>query len=137
VRTNVREGEDAAVAMGRPATVPPPAPNPVAAPAPAAAVAQVPPETVVEKPKPASSPARNVANPAAAAIPEKPFVWPVIKITAVIGAQQGKSLARINGRLVSQGDRIESLTVEAIAPQCVTLVAGTGERRDFYVGANR
>ncbi len=95
-------------------------------------------ETPAVQPVRPANPSATVAalsNPVAGT--EKPFVWPAIKITAVIGNPQTKSFARINGRLVSQGDKLDSLTVVAIVPQCVTLAASTGERRNFYVGTNQ
>jgi hypothetical protein len=74
--------------------------------------------------------------PAGAGV-EKPFVWPDVKITAIIGgAQQGKWLARINGKLVSVGETIDGVNVVAISAQSVTLAAN-GQQRELPVGSGR
>ncbi len=79
-----------------------------------------------------------VASPAAA-VPSaavKPSNWPAIKITAVIAGQNARSFARVNNRLVSVGDTVDSMNVLAISTQRVTL-AWNGQQRDFYVGTAR
>ncbi len=79
-----------------------------------------------------------VASPAAAAPADavKYSNWPAIKITAVIGGQNARSFARVNNRLVSVGDTVDSMNVLAISSQRVTL-AWNGQQRDFYVGNSR
>lgn len=79
-----------------------------------------------------------VASPAAVAPSDavKSSNWPAIKITAVIAGQNARSFARVNNRLVSVGDTVDSMNVLAISTQRVTL-AWNGQQRDFYVGTGR
>jgi hypothetical protein len=130
----VAGGETNAAAVAVPVAATAAVPVAVAAPPPAAVAAPA-----ATTPAGKVKPARGTGTAgAASAIPaEKPFVWPEVRITAAIGDQQSKWFARINGRLVSVGDSVDGMSVVAISAQRVTLAAGNGQQRDFYVGAGR
>jgi len=64
---------------------------------------------------------------------ENVVAWPTIKLTAIIGGPHIRSFARVNGKLVTLGDTVESMPVAAISTQGVTLIC-KGQHRDFYVG---
>ncbi|MEI8243926.1 MAG: hypothetical protein WCI17_11705 [bacterium] len=127
----VAGGETNAAAVAVPVAATAAVPVAVAAPPPAAVPAPVA-TTPAGKVKPARGTGAASATPA-----EKPFVWPGVRITAAIGGQQAKWIALINGRLVSVGDSVDGVSVVAISAQRVTLAAGNGQQRDFYVGAGR
>jgi len=94
------------------------------------------PEVSTESRRPPAPETGKPGVSAAATKPVKPTIWPAIKISAAIAPQNAKAFARVNGRLVSVGDIVDTMTVTAINSQYVTLSCN-GQQRDFYVGTNR
>lgn len=58
--------------------------------------------------------------------------WPHVRVTALLGSERGKVVARINGSLVTLGDTVDGMKVVALSPQSVTLEMW-GQKRTFTV----
>ena len=58
------------------------------------------------------------------------MLWPPVRVSAVIAMTGRRSFARINGRLLSDGDTIDGATIVAVSAHSVTLDF-EGERREL------
>ena len=87
--------------------------------------------TVTNSPATASRTARGVKPPIVL-----PPAWPPVCVTALLGSEHGRVVARINGSLVSLGDTVDGMKVVALSPRSVTLDLW-GQRREFFVNGPR
>ena len=64
-------------------------------------------------------------------MPAPPAVtWPPVRVSAIISMTGRRSFARMNGRLLSDGDVSDGVTIVAISAHSVTLEF-QGERREL------
>lgn len=109
-------------------TVVAPPPPPVVQPPPAV----TPPPAPVVKP-PVAVTNEPVATPAKVAMP---VLWPKLSVTGIIGSSRtGHSAAIVNGQMLSPGDSLEGVRIEAIEKQRVKLVY-QGEVKSLSVGGS-
>jgi hypothetical protein len=55
-----------------------------------------------------------------------------VRVTALLGSERGRVVARINGSLVTLGDTVDGMKVAALSPESVTLEMW-GQKRTFTV----
>lgn len=72
--------------------------------------------------------ATRAVKPAPVTLP----AWPQVRVTALLGSERGRVVARINGSLVTLGDTVDGLKVVELTPQSVTLEMW-GQKRSFTV----
>lgn len=72
--------------------------------------------------------ATRTINPAPVTLP----AWPQVRVTALLGSERGRVVARINGSLVTLGDTVDGMKVAALSPESVTLEMW-GQKRTFTV----
>jgi hypothetical protein len=62
--------------------------------------------------------------------------WPEVRVTGVVGSADGHHFARVNGRLLVVGERVDGMTVGAITKRGVTLKMGE-EEREYFVSSHK
>jgi hypothetical protein len=101
-------------------------------------VAPPPPPVVQPPPAPVVQPPVAVTNEPVATPPKvaMPVLWPKLIVTGIIGSSRtGHSAAIVNGQMLSPGDSLEGVRIEAIEKQRVKLVY-QGEVKSLSVGGS-
>jgi hypothetical protein len=62
--------------------------------------------------------------------------WPEVRVTGVVSSADGHHFARVNGRLLVVGERVDGMTMEGITKRGVTLRMGE-EVREYFVSSHK